>query len=103
MITLSSEKPDYIPSYPEPAVAISLMNFGHVGDGPEYKPVCQPKPRERGEQSRVLESESEKELEEICNVKKVMSKRKMTKPKIKNDKSFSRNLNDVHILNDVEK
>jgi hypothetical protein len=32
-----------------------------------------------------------------------MSKRKMTKPKIKNDKSFSRNLNDVHILNDVEK
>ena len=80
MITLKSEKPDYVPSYPEPAVAISLMNFGLGGDGPEYKPVCQPKPQERGEQSRVLESESEKELEEICKVKEVMSKRKMTKP-----------------------
>ncbi len=27
----------------------------------------------------------------------------MTKPKIKNDKSFVRNLNDVQISNDVEK
>ena len=101
IITLSSEKPDYVPSYPEPAVAISLMNFGHVSDGPEYKPVYQPKPQER-----VFESENEKGLEEIRNVRKVMSKRKMTKPKIKkieNDKSLFRNLNDVHILNGVNK
>jgi hypothetical protein len=103
MITLECGKPDYVPSFPKPAAAISLMNFGLGGDGSEYKPVCPPKPQERGEQSRFLESESEKELEEICNVKKVMSKRKMTKPKFKNDKSFVRNLNDVHIPNDVEK
>jgi hypothetical protein len=65
------------------------MNFGLGGDDSEYKPVFPPKPQERGEQSRVLESESEKEPEEICKVKKVMSKRKMTKPKIikiQNDK-----------------
>ncbi len=101
MISLSSGKPDYVPSFPEPAVAISLMNFGHVSDGPEYKPVYQPKPQER-----VFESENEKGLEEIRNVRKVMSKRKMTKPKIKkieNDKSLFRNLNDVHILNGVNK
>jgi hypothetical protein len=54
----------------------------------------------------VLESESEKEPEEKLNVEKVMSKRKMTKPKnkkIQNDKNIFQNLNDVHILNDVEK
>ena len=47
-----------------------------------------------------------KEPEEIRNVEKVMSKRKMTKPKnikIQNDKNIFQNLNDVNILNDVEK
>ncbi len=83
MITLGCGKPEYVPSFLEPAVAISLMSFGHVGDVPEYKPVDQPKPRERGEQSRVFESESGKKLEEICNVEIVMSKRKMTNLKLK--------------------
>jgi hypothetical protein len=58
-----------------------LMNFRLVGDGPESKPVCEPKPQERGEESREAESKSEKDPEEIRNVEKVMSKRKMTKPK----------------------
>jgi hypothetical protein len=62
------------------------MNFRLVGHGPEYKPVCEPKPQERGEKSRVSGSDSEKEPEENRNVEKVMSKRKMTKPKIKNPK-----------------
>jgi hypothetical protein len=68
--------------------------------------VCEPKPQERGEESREAESKSEKDPEEIRNVEKVMSKRKMTKPKslkIQNDKNIPQNLNDVHILNDVEK
>jgi hypothetical protein len=106
MIVLDSVSPDYVPSLPKPTLKSVLMNFRLVGDGQEYKPVCEPKPQERGEKSREAESKSEKDLEEIRNVEKVMSKRKMTKPKslkIQNDKNVPQNLNDVHILNDVEK
>ena len=81
MIVLDSVSPDYVPSLPKPTLKSVLMNFRLVGDGQEYKPVCEPKPQERGEKSREAESKSEKDLEEIRNVEKVMSKRKMTKPK----------------------
>ncbi len=106
MIALDSKSPDYVPSLPKPSFKSVLMNFRIVGEGQEHKPVSEPKPQERGGKSRVSESDSEKEPEEIRNVEKVMSKRKMTKPKnkkIQNDKNIFQNLNDVHILNDVEK
>jgi hypothetical protein len=106
MIVLDSVSPDYVPSLPKPTFKSVLMNFRLVGEGPEYKPVCEPKPQERGGKSREAESKSEKNPEEIRYVEKVMSKRKMTKPKslkIQNDKNIPQNLNDVHILNDVEK
>jgi hypothetical protein len=86
MIALDSKSPDYVPSLPKPSFKSVLMNFRLVGDGPEYKPVCEPKPQERDGKSRLSESESEKEPEEIRNMEKVMSKRKMTKPKIKKSK-----------------
>ena len=81
MIVLDSVSPDYVPSLPKPTLKSVLMNFRLVGDGQEYKPVCEPKPQEHGEKSREAESKSEKDPEEIRNVEKVMSKRKMTKPK----------------------
>ncbi len=105
MIALDIKSPDYVPSLPKPTFKSVLMNFSQADSDPEHKPDTEPKPREHVEINSVFESESEKELEEIRNVGKVMSKRKRTKPKIKkikNDKNIFRNLNDVHILNDVE-
>jgi hypothetical protein len=84
MIALDVVKPDYVPSLPQPALATSLMNFRQAGDGPEYKPVYEPKPQEHVETNSVYERESEKELEEIRNVEKGLSKRKITKLKRKN-------------------
>jgi hypothetical protein len=80
-MALDSKSPDYVSSLLKPSFESVLMNFRLVGDGPEHKPVSEPKLQERGGKSRVSESESEKEPEEIRNVEKVMSKRKMTKPK----------------------
>jgi hypothetical protein len=106
MIALDILSPDYVPSLLKPTFKTVLMNFSQAGSVPEHKPDTEPKPRERDGNNSVFESESERELEEIRNVEKVMSKRNMTKPKIKkieNDKSIFRNLNAVHILNDVER
>ncbi len=93
MIALNSKSPDYVPLLPKPSFKSVLMNFRLVGDGPEHKHASEPKPQERGGKSRVSESKSEKGPEEIRNVEKVMSKRKMIKPKIKKSKmtkSFSK-------------
>jgi hypothetical protein len=60
---------------------------------PQSASQTQPKPQEHVGSSTVSESGSGKELEEKRNVDKVMSKRKMTKPKskkIKNDKKHFR-------------
>ncbi len=105
MIALDTKSPDYVPSLPKPSFKSVLMNFSLAGGGSERKRADEPKPQERGGKSRVSESESEKEPGEKLNVEKVMSK-KMTKPKnkkIQNDKNIFQNLNDVHILNDVER
>jgi hypothetical protein len=91
MIALNSKSPGYVPSLPKPTFKSVLMNFSQGGSVPEHKHPGEPKPQERGGKSRVSESESEKEPEEIRNVEKVTSKRKMTKPKIKkiqNDKNI---------------
>ena len=76
MIALDSKSPDYVPSLPKPSFKSVLMNFRLVGDGPEHKPVSEPKPQERREKSRVSESESEKRPEEIRNVEKLCRKGK---------------------------
>ena len=76
MITLDAKSPDYVPSLPKPSFKSVLMNFRLVGDGPEHKHAGEPKPQESSGKSRVSESESGKEPEEIRNVEKGMSKRK---------------------------
>ena len=82
MIALDAKSPDYVPSLPKPSFKSVLMNFSLVERGSESKRAEEPKPQERGGESRVPESKSEKEPEEIRNVEKVMSKRKMTNLKI---------------------
>jgi hypothetical protein len=103
IIALDAERPDYVPSLPKPPLKIVLMNSARGSSAPDYKPVYEePKPQEHCE----IVCEREKELGEKRNVEKDMSKRdnrEIENDEIENDEKVFGILNDVNILNDVEK